>query len=122
MSKKLEIKIGEVYWMLTITKEVESWRKYVRKFRCECECWNYTDVIMWKLRNWETKSCWCYKKGWKYNITHWLRKTQFYKKFYWILERCKRKKSDNYKYYWGKWIKCEWKILKSLEMICTKVI
>lgn len=44
-----------------------------------------------------------------YNTTHWLTKTRQYGIFDTIKWRCNRPNQKDYKRYWAKWIKCEWK-------------
>ena len=74
-----------------------------RYCKCKCICWNIKDVQLSSLKNWWTKSCWC--KRW----AHWMRSTKIYKVFDWIKQRITNKNNSAYKYYWARWIKCEWK-------------
>ena len=61
-----------------------------------CKCWKTIrkDNISWK----------CIKCV---SVKHWLSWTLFYTIFRHIRQRCKYKHNVSYKYYWGKWIKCE---------------
>ena len=44
-----------------------------------------------------------------FNYKHWLVWTKIYWIFNWIQNRCTNPKLREYKNYWGRWIKCEWK-------------
>ncbi len=41
--------------------------------------------------------------------THWMSKSRFYKIYSNVWNRTNREKNSNYKSYWWRWIKCEWK-------------
>jgi len=92
--------IWDRYWKLIINKD----------FECSCECWNIKIIRGSSLSRWETKSCGCYRKLNMSNIkiTHWLSTTKIYDVFNWIKKRCNNIKSNNYKDYWWRWIKCLW--------------
>ena len=57
--------IGQRYGRLAVTEELREHRqsdgKPIRRFGCLCDCGNYVEVPMGRLRNGETKSCGCYK-------------------------------------------------------------
>lgn len=65
MSKKLDIKVGQKFNRLTVVKElpiyVASNGQRKRRFRCKCDCGNYTDVMLSNLVRGGVKSCGCAK-------------------------------------------------------------
>jgi len=56
--KKLD-PIGETYGKLKIISEHSMTRNQHRKFSCQCECGNTTNVLLTHLRQGNTKSCGC---------------------------------------------------------------
>lgn len=102
MSKKRIVKNWEKFWRLSIIKEVEPNNMRQRIFKCECICWNIKDIKLMHLVNWNIKSCWCISKK------HWMAHTRFYHIFKWLNQRCKNPRTQDYKLYWWRWIKCEW--------------
>lgn len=50
------------------------------------------------------------KKSWK--VTHWqclnYKQSTIYRIYDWVKGRCNNKNHQAYKYYWLRWIKCEW--------------
>jgi hypothetical protein len=56
------VNIGDRFGRLTVTEEVERSATYHRRFRCKCDCGNWTTVIMHSLVNGNTKSCGCWKE------------------------------------------------------------
>ena len=105
--KPIHINKWDKYNILTIIKEVEKkWDK--RIFLCKCDCWNIKKIRLAQLLNWDTKSCWCLRKENISNKTHWLSKTRIWNTYMWIKFRCNNVNSNNYKNYWGRWIKNEW--------------
>jgi hypothetical protein len=61
MSKKLVVKKGDRYGMLTIIKEIFPTINYRRRFLCKCDCGNIKDINFNSMRTSHTKSCGCYK-------------------------------------------------------------
>lgn len=65
MSKKLDIKVGQKFNRLTVVEElpiyVASNGQRKRRFRCKCDCGNYTDVMLSNLVHGSVKSCGCAK-------------------------------------------------------------
>lgn len=65
MSKKLDIKVGQRFNRLTVVEELPIYvapngqRK--RRFRCKCDCGNYTDVMLSNLVYGGVASCGCAK-------------------------------------------------------------
>lgn len=103
--------VWERIWFWKVLKEVDSHiypsGKKRRKFLCRCKCWVEKEVLILTLRNWDSKSCWCYQKE-NPTIKHWLHNTYLYKVFSWIKSRCENPNDTWYKNYWGRWIKNEW--------------
>lgn len=108
MWKGQNINIGTRFWKLKIIKEIDKKWQY-RMFRCECECWNIHDAKLILLTQWAIKSCWCIVKSWNHKISHWMTWTRIYRIWRNILTRCNNKNIVQYKDYWWRWIKCEWK-------------
>ncbi len=106
---KKELVDWNKYWYLTVLEEVRS-KWYSRCVLCLCECWNEKEILLWNIKQWKTISCWCKQKEIvsKRNKTHWMRQTKFYSIWTNINTRCKNPNATWYKYYGGRWIKCEW--------------
>lgn len=117
MPKIIEIQKGEIYWNLTIIKEIFSKKR--RYFICKCICWKQTEVALYNLRCWTVKSCWCIRniKAWnrlkQQSKAHWLSRsnkwktTKFYIKYNNLQQRCNNKNHKRYKDWGWRWIKCE---------------
>ena len=106
---KLPNQIWLKYWRLTIKSfsRIEKRRKF---YLCKCDCWKEHIVGQDNLRSWLVKSCWCLKlEKSKISITHWMRNSRIYNIYAWIKQRCNNINCSNYKNYWGRGIKCEWK-------------
>ncbi len=112
MAKKVDFnKIKwQKYWRLTV---IEQWdiKNNKQKILVKCDCWTIkcvkvTDLIYKR----GTRSCWCLAMEHISNLTktHWMyAKHWICNIYYWILRRCYKKWSSNYKDYWWRWIKCE---------------
>ena len=91
------------FWKLTVLcRSDKKWKKF---YKCECCCWNIIDKDTYYLTKYKDK-CMC--KNCLYNskkTARWLNWTRFWNIFYHIKRRCN---DVNNKYYWWKWIKCEW--------------
>lgn len=63
---KINLEVGLKLGRLTILKELDRHvypsGELRRKFRCQCECGNITDVLSTGLYNGHTQSCGCYQK------------------------------------------------------------
>lgn len=101
----IKISNWEKFNKLTILYEIFT--KSRRAFMCKCDCWNEIEVLLNSIKRWHTKSCWCSQKG--INKKHWMSNSKIYWVFKWIQTRCYNPKSIYYKYYWWRWIICEWK-------------
>ena len=61
-----EINPWDIFKGLTIIEELDrlidkkSW-KYKRRFKCQCKCWNITEIWMWAI--WITISCGCIQRN-----------------------------------------------------------
>lgn len=66
MAKKLEVKSGDRYGMLTVLEEIAPYispcGNKVRRFKCQCDCGNTTIVLLNALRSGRTSSCGCLQK------------------------------------------------------------
>jgi hypothetical protein len=106
--------IGERFWYLTIIwnwwlRFRKSWaREQMAKVRCVCD--KEKDVMFYRLRKWDIKSCWCRRVELTtaYVITHWLSRHPMYKVRTELKRRCNTIIHPEHKNYWGRWIKCLW--------------
>lgn len=90
---------------------IYKWWYKKRTQICLCDCWKTSVVEISSLtrKNWNTTSCWCYNleintKHWMSWWNKWIYPSRFYDIYNWIKVRCNNKKSQNYKYYWWRWI------------------
>ena len=110
--------IGQKYNRLTVIKELERHQfpsgQTKRKFLCQCECGNITDVLMSHIKNGHTSSCGCYHKEVtkKLLTTHSLRNHELYVCWCNMKRRCYETKNSEYQRYGGRGIKvCEsWRL------------
>lgn len=81
---------------------------YREKVRCKCVCWKEKSIFYSSLVYWKATNCWCKSnKILKEKSTkHWLSNTRIWDIYYNIRKRCYNEKHLAYKYYWGKWVKC----------------
>lgn len=109
MSKRLDL-IWKTFWRITITHYV--WKDIHRNtmWRWLCSCWREWIWGGYALKNWNTQSCWCLTKEVvsKRMKTHWATRSRFYRIWCNIKQRCNDKNNPAYKWYWWRWIKCEW--------------
>lgn len=95
---------------LLVVQRVENSEKGKSRWRCLCDCGNYTIVTGSNLRNGSVKSCGCLLKK---NIprTHGLSKTRLYNEWSGMVQRCENPNSKSYKDYGQKGIKVciEWR-------------
>ena len=103
MTQKLDIKVGEEYYRLTIIEEITS-GKSIRRFRCMCDCGNITDVNLVDIRSGNTKSCGCLKKENDAKGIHNMSDTRMYGIWKAMKRRCYNKNTVNYCNYGGRGI------------------
>ena len=114
--KRIEVKEGERYGMLTIVREVEpvgSKHKRVRRFLCRCDCGNEIICRLPNLKSGTTRSCGCYRKFVASNRRdcHHLKNTRIYRIWCGMKRRCYNKHNEHFDRYGGRGIiVCdEWK-------------
>jgi hypothetical protein len=115
LATKLNIIPWDRFWELVIVKElprhrIPSW--YTKRvFNCECSCWAIRKVFLADLTSGNTKSCWCLKikRIKEANTKHWISNTPINNVYRGLKQRCENQKREDYRNYWGRWIKCEWK-------------
>lgn len=107
----------ERFWRLTSLWRCElreywhQWNKRHYEYFI-CDCGSKIRLKTCDVKNWHTKSCWCFRIDNTINRStiHWWAKRKWHEKLYdiycWILERCNNKMSKSYQNYWGRWIKC----------------
>ena len=103
---------NDIVWLrfnyLLVLKEVERiW--YNRYFLCKCDCWNQKNILLCNITSWRNSSCWCRLKIRK-SIDIKLLKIK--RVWYWLRQRTDNPKCTWYKYWGGRWIKCEWNSFK----------
>jgi len=107
---KLNI-IGETYGQLTIIKEVASTHKYARNYVCKCICGNTTIVSQSHLRSGHTTSCGCkarlMRKTGSLRKTHGKSRTNLYKVWVQMKQRCNNPKDASYYKYGATGIKVD---------------
>lgn len=116
MMPKLNIRPGDRYGMLTIVKELESYKRpsggTIRHFRCKCDCGNETEVLFSSLRSGLTVSCGCYlrKRSREQMTRHGMKGTRIYNIYRGIKQRCLNPKNQHYPLYGGRGIRMcnEW--------------
>lgn len=103
----------DIFWKLKLIEEIRIWNR--RFWKCICECWNIVEATLSNLKTLNTTSCWCYHKEMlKESLTtHWLSNNRLYHMFVNLESRCNNSNIRDYKYYWGRGIKCEWDSFKS---------
>ena len=107
------------FWLRTTTWNVyykqrwkQGWRKRTRIYEeCICECWTKRFVSRENLLGWLSTNCWCVRRKKAHDMCisktkHWLATDRFYHIYYTLVNRCKSKRCDAYKYYWARWIQC----------------
>lgn len=115
-TKKINVKNGDKYGLLTIIEEAEgrySGKHRRRIFLCKCDCGNFKKIALNSLRTGHTKSCGCIKKitarknGLK-GVTHGMSDTKLYDVWRGMKKRCYLESNPSYEDYGGRGIKvCE---------------
>ena len=88
--------------MLTVIEECkERTKNGTKKYKCLCDCGNYTTVIGTQLRNGTTKSCGCLRStiSGQNNTTHGKTKTRLYNIYSKMLQRCYNTNNKDYSNY-----------------------
>ena len=106
------------YWNLDFSKWTKRWAftslwEFKKEWTCymiycQCECWHKQRVRRQELVK-KTRCCFNCSSKKKANPKHWMSNTPIYKIRRSILQRIYNPNCNNYKNYWWRWIKCEWK-------------
>jgi len=109
--------IGNKYGFLTVVEELPRRKKYIRIFRCLCDCGNYKELSYSNLTTGHTVSCGCYwlERIKNSNSTHRLSKTPTYNSWHNMINRCYIESHEAYKYYGGRGITVCDRWLNSIE-------
>lgn len=104
MSKREEVKIGQVYNNWTVLKEVEPY-KYQRKFLCRCVC-GAEKIVFFNNMKRLNSSCGCYQRKLISNMfkTHGKSGNRCYEDWCKLKERCYNAHSKDYPNYGGRGI------------------
>lgn len=101
-----DLSIWAKYWKREIIwdrkKIKDTWH-----ILCKCECWTIKYVKQYDLVKYLYPTCInCrkYDNYWKHKLS----RSRIYRIYYGIIERCNNEKSQAYKYYWWRWVKCLW--------------
>lgn len=116
--KRQPVKVGEKYGRLTVLSCAGRNNDGRQMFLCKCECGKETTVIGKHLQSGNTKSCGCYKHdaGIKANTTHGLSKTNIYRIWASMKDRCTRNNCSAYPNYGGRGITVCQEWLDSFEV------
>ena len=110
---KFEDLTGRVYGRLTVIERVENDKWKQARWKCLCECGNYTVAVTSELNRGNVRSCGCLNReiSKRVNSKHGFKYTRLYKIWGSMKKRCYNPNSPNYKYYGAKGIKIcdEWK-------------
>lgn len=125
IEQKIQSMIGRVFGRLTVIEQAEdhivpSNGERKRKYKCLCECGNYTTVFEGSLLRGITKSCGCLGRELtaeraRNSATHGATRNKTYERLYrvWhgIIERCEDPKNSHYSMYGARGIKMcdEWR-------------
>lgn len=96
--------LWKTFWSLSVIEKLwksDRWEWVL--WICKCECWKKVERFTRQLSKNKDCNCWCKRRT--ANLMPW---TKFYHKYVSMRVRCENPKSDGYKTYWEKGIKCEW--------------
>ncbi len=107
MPKRIEVKAGDTYNLLTVIEEVESVfysRMRSRRVLCRCECGKETVVRLSRIRSGETKACGCLQGLSSIRHGHAIRGTRSITYATWksMRQRCLDPNASNYHLYGGR--------------------
>lgn len=110
MSKFIDL-TGKKFNHLTVVSRVDNAAKGVTRWKCLCDCGQYTVVRGANLKNGAVKSCGCLRHKKPYNRKHGLSNIRLYKKWHSMKQRCFAIYDDHYQNYGGRGITVcdEWK-------------
>lgn len=123
-NRTVSLNPGEKFGRLTVIREVEGIifgknkkQRVQRQFECRCDCGNITVVQIRNLRGGKTKSCGCYSKDRKIEVStkHNMHRTSEYKTWLGMKQRCYNKNTTRYDYYGGRGITVCKRWLESFE-------
>ena len=99
------MKRGQIYSKLTLLEEMPK-RKYLKVWRCLCDCGKETVVQAGNILNNHTTSCGCFRKqkAIESNSTHGLANTKVYRVWRNMHTRCENTNTKDYKNYGGRGI------------------
>ena len=103
---------GQKFGYLTVINREESDPKRKEwRWRCLCECGNYTVVPSYRLRHGGVTSCGCHQRDCNYRSKKAKNHPRLYQIYRDMKARCKYESNDNYYLYGGRGIKVcdEWK-------------
>ena len=104
---------GQRFGRLTVIERVENDKHNQARWKCLCECGNYTVAVTSELNRGNVRSCGCLSReiSKKVNFKHGFKYTRLYEIWGSMKKRCYNPNSPNYKYYGAKGIKIcdEWK-------------
>ena len=104
---------GRVYGRLTVIDRVENDKHNQARWKCLCECGNYTVAVTSELNRGNVRSCGCLNReiSKMVNSKHGFKYTRLYKVWGGIKKRCYNQNCKSYKNYGGKGITMcdEWK-------------
>ncbi len=92
---------NEKYFWFTFIKEIEK-QKWNRRALTINPEWNEQQVHLHSLINGTIR------EEFDSRITHGMHKTNFYKVYKAMINRCNSKTHKSYHYYWWRWIQCLW--------------
>ncbi len=75
-----------------------------RFWKCKCQCGNVTHRRRWELKRPKVPSCGCYKKTGKPSTRHGMSRTNIYRRWADMMDRCRNANSDCFKNYGGRGI------------------
>lgn len=107
------VNAGDRFGRWSVIQEVEMVGRYVRRFRCKCDCGTETIVRMSKLRYGESQSCGCLAR--EMCTTHGLSSDRIYYVWFDMMRRCYNSSCRAYSDYGGRGIS----VCKQWHDVCT---